>query len=451
MLQKMNICFDAMIVKSLATIGLATGIGLSFVICNPMLPQTFAQTEEVETMGTVNRLVQLLTADDISQRDAAEQAMTELPVEALDFIEVPAQDATTDFIERLTRARQALEKKAVEKTLKASLVTLEGKYTIRKVLQQLHAQTDNQVELPVDLEETIGDIEVELDIVDKSFWDVLNIVLAEGDLIVDPYGGDTGRMRLQSSSSEQKGDGKISDTPPSNTTGLLYVEADRMTSTRNFRNPLANYTTIDLLVRWEPRVTPISIELETASLKIIDEQQQEIPPTRKSNISTIVQPEIPELNFPIVTALIPRDVKQLDSIKGKINATLPGRRETFTFRDLGELKPGVEQTKSGATVTWHGYRKNESLFAVTVELSFDSETNRLDSHLGWAYDNEVLLVRDGESFESVASESISQQGQQLKVLYLFEEDPALCELVYKTPAAIVKVSLDFELKNIKVP
>ena len=446
MLQKMNICVDAMIVKFL----LVLGLWLSFVTCSPTLRQTFAQTEEVETMGAVARLVKLLTADDISQRDAAEQAMTELPVEALDFIEVPNQDATTDFIDRLTRARRALEKKAVEKTLKASQVTLQGTFTIRKVLEQLQVQTDNHVELPQEIEANIGDIEIELDVVDGSFWDVVNIVLAEGDLNVDPYGGDTGRMQLQSSSAQQE-DAEKNDGPPNSTTGLLYVEADRVTSTRNFRNPLANFTTIDLLVRWEPRVTPISIELETASLKIIDDQGQSIPPTRKTNISAVVQPEIPELNFPIVTALIPRDVKQLDSIKGKISATLPGRRETFTFRDLGELKSGVEQTKSGATVTWHGYEKNESLYAVTVELSFDSESNSLDSHLGWAYDNQVLLVRDGESFESVASESITQKGQQLKVLYLFEEDPALCELVYKTPAAIVKVSLDFELKNIKVP
>ena len=37
------------------------------------------------------------------------------------------------------------------------------------------------------------------------------------------------------------------------------------------------------------------------------------------------------------------------------------------------------------------------------------------------------------------------------VEYYFEVDPAEFDLVYQTPAAIVSVSFDFELKNIPLP
>jgi len=91
------------------------------------------------------------------------------------------------------------------------------------------------------------------------------------------------------------------------------------------------------------------------------------------------------------------------------------------------------------------------LFAVTLELSFDEESNSVDSHLGWAYDNTVEMVKGDQRFEPVASETVMQRGQRMKVQYLFEEDPADCDLVYKTPAAIVKVDLDFELVDVPLP
>ena len=138
-------------------------------------------------------------------------------------------------------------------------------------------------------------------------------------------------------------------------------------------------------------------------------------------------------------------------MKGTLQAVLPGRVETFSFKSLGDLEDGVEQTKSGATVTFHGYEKNEDLFAVTIELSFDEDTNSVDSHLRWAYDNAVEMVSAGKRIEPVASETVMQRGQSMKVLYLFEEDPAAYDLVYKTPAAIVKVNLDFELDEVPLP
>jgi len=149
--------------------------------------------------------------------------------------------------------------------------------------------------------------------------------------------------------------------------------------------------------------------------------------------------------------LVSREIQELKKISGTLHAVLPGRLEKFTFKSLDDLEEGVEQTKSGATVTWHGYEKNEDLFALTVELSFDEDSNKIDSHLGWAYDNVVEMINGDQRYEPVASETIMQRGQRVKVRYLFEEDPATCDLVYKTPAAIVKVALNFELNSVPLP
>jgi len=175
---------------------------------------------------------------------------------------------------------------------------------------------------------------------------------------------------------------------------MLHIEVRRITSTLSTRNPALSFMTVELLTRWEPRVTPISIDLQTATLRIFDDQGDKVPLNKTRKISGVIQADIPELSFPVNIPLVSRDIKQLDN---------------------------------------------------------DEDTNSVDSHLRWAYDNVVEMVSGDQHFEPVASETVMQRGQRMKVQYLFEEDPAESDLVYKTPAAIVKVNLDFELNNIPLP
>ena len=437
-------CRSKMTFRAGALLAIVLLVGL-----NPAF--TFAQSEEMEVLGQVNELLEQLRDDDIEQRDKAEAAIAEMSPDALDFIDVPDGNATTDYIERVVRARKSLEKKAVELAVKPSVINLESDITINKALKSIFEQTGNRILLKEDRGLMAGQKKLAKEIKDGSFWDAFNAVLAAGNLEVDPYGGAAGTMMLRPAEAAAPAAQATSTEPPSATAGMLHVEVRRITSTLSIRNPALSFMTVELLTRWEPRVTPISIDLQTATLKIVDDKGNKVPLNKTSKISGVIQPEIPELSFPVNIPLVSRDIKKLDKVKGTLQAVLPGRVETFTFKGLGDLEDGVEQTKSGATVTFHGYEKNEDLFAVTIELSFDEDTNSVDSHLRWAYDNAVEMVSAGQRIEPVASETVMQRGQRMKVLYLFEEDPAACDLVYKTPAAIVKVNLDFELKNIPLP
>ena len=428
------------------------GVLLAFVLLVGLNPAfTFAQSEEMEVLGQVNELLEQLRADDIEQRDEAEAAIAELSPDALDFIDVHHGNATTDYIERVLRARKSLEKKAVELAVQPSVINLESDITINKALKSIFEQSGNRIRLNEDRGLMAGQKKLTEEIKDGSFWDAFNAVLAAGNLEVDPYGGAAGTMMLRSAEAAAPAAQAASTAPPSATAGMLHVEVRRITSTLSIRNPALSFMTVELLTRWEPRVTPISIDLQTATLTIVDDKGEKVPLNKTSKISGVIQPEIPELSFPVNIPLVSRDIKKLDKVKGTLQAVLPGRVETFSFKSLGDLEDGVEQTKSGATVTFHGYEKNEDLFAVTIELSFDEDTNSVDSHLRWAYDNAVEMVSAGQRIEPVASETVMQRGQSMKVLYLFEEDPAAYDLVYKTPAAIVKVNLDFELNNIPLP
>jgi len=115
---------------------------------------TFAQSEEMEVLEQVNDLLEQLKGDDIGLRDEAEAAFADLPPDALDYIDVPDDNATTDYIERLLRARKALEAKAVALAVKPSVVNLESDLSIDKALKSIFEQTGNQILLNEDIART---------------------------------------------------------------------------------------------------------------------------------------------------------------------------------------------------------------------------------------------------------------------------------------------------------
>ncbi|MFM7116982.1 MAG: hypothetical protein ACKO0N_10140, partial [Planctomycetota bacterium] len=92
------------------------------------------------------------------------------------------------------------------------------------------------------------------------------------------------------------------------------------------------------------------------------------------------------------------------------------------------------------------------LFGARIGLSFSEENNALESHQSWAYQNECYLeTKDGRRIDAIGSETYQQENTRLGVMFLFPEYPADAKLIYRTPAAIVKVEIPFELKGIKLP
>ena len=135
-----------------------------------------------------------------------------------------------------------------------------------------------------------------------------------------------------------------------------------------------------------------------------------------------------------------------------MKAVLPGRIETFRFKQLGDLDEGAEQQKAGAIVTFGGYEKNDELYGVKVRLSFDHEHNALESHQGWAYENQVYLENGNQDqFEPVAFELLRQDNEEFVIRYYFDRDPSKLNLVYRTPALIVNVPIKIEFNKIPLP
>ncbi len=441
------------------------------MICNPSLAQD-EQIGEMELIERVAVLQRQLESQVVADRDAAEKELIELGPSVLDSLEPTTEDTPSDAIQRTARVRKELETIAVARVTQASKVTLKGTMTVKEALAAIKKQTSNDVAMPDETPDQLADHKIELNHNNVDFWVAVADVMKQGSLVVDPYAGQPGQLRLTPTPRariiaanpgigedelKEAGVGPEKDpdaeAAPSHVSGIFDLQVVRVNSSRNLANPELNYCNLTVLVRWEPRIRPISIDLPASTIKAIDEYDNPIDvPNPDQVMSGIVQPEIPELEFSIPIGLVDRQIEVINSFEATIDAVLPGRTETFRFKKIGKLKAGNQQSKAGAIVTFGGIQKNEDLFGVTVKLSFEEGQNALESHQGWAFNNPVFLEdADGKKHEAIAYETLRQDKSEISIQFYFENDPQDMTLVYQTAAAIVEVPIKVLLKVIPLP
>ena len=89
-------------------------------------------------------------------------------------------------------------------------------------------------------------------------------------------------------------------------------------------------------------------------------------------------------------------------------------------------------------------------------MRFDRAANALQSHRGWIYDNECyLLDPKGNQITTSDLEATLLAVNEVGVSYKFDLGDAPnatgFRFVYKTPAAIIRIPVEFELKGIELP
>ncbi len=413
------------------------------------LGPTGSEVSEMELMVLVEELTRDLNARGISDRDLAERKLAHLGPTALEFLEVP-DEATTDVRDRLLRVRTILEKAAVTAVTQSSTVTLDGTYALGDLFEELRKQTHNDVDLIGEAPIEVIDRELKVNFEETPFWTAMEDIMTRAHLDVATFQGEAGQLRL---GPLQHQPGAAALEVPNGQAGVFDLRMTRVDSSRNLVRPAVNHSTFGMVVRWEPRVRPISVSLPLSSIKAIDEFDQEI---RVSNPDIVVggpvQPEIPELEFSIPMELVDRQVEMIKSMTGTIDAVLPGRIETFRFKNIGELEAGTSETRASATVEFGGVRKNDDVYAVTLQVAFDTTRDGMESYQGWVLDNEMYMLDDaGEKQSYIGLENFSRGEGKIGINFFFLDDPSNWTLVYRTPAAVVKVPIKIELKEIPLP
>ncbi len=211
---------------------------------------------------------------------------------------------------------------------------------------------------------------------------------------------------------------------------------------------------ITMEVVWEPRNSPISLEMPLDEIKAVADTGQKISVDGlEGSLEANVQSGVAAVEIDVPLLLPDRSVKRIASLTGKMTALVPSSMETFEFSGLSDAKD-VAKRKAGVTVVLQAVRKNLEVHEVRILVRFDEAANALESHRGWIEENPAyLLDRDGKRIEPSAYEQTSRARNEVGLAYLFSLDdgPVGHTFVYKTPASIVKTPIEYELKDIALP
>jgi hypothetical protein len=227
-----------------------------------------------------------------------------------------------------------------------------------------------------------------------------------------------------------------------------------VTAERDLRNPKNQVLGVTVEITWEPRLSPISLQQRMADVSAVDDSGNPVPVgTEEAELEIPVEPEAMAKEVRIPLGLPPREVKQIARLAGTFTALVPGKVETFRFKDLEKAKD-VRQRVAGVTVTLEGTRKNNKIWEVRMRVSFDEASGALQSHRNWIFENEAFLEDpDGRQVVHGTFETTRQTKNEVGVAYLFRPEGPLADytFVYKTATAILSTQFKYEMRDIKLP
>jgi hypothetical protein len=349
----------------------------------------------------------------------------------------------------LGQVRNALEKALAEAAAQPSLVTLQGEFPLSEALAALEKQTHNKI---VDLRDKFGqqrtDPPVKASFEKTPFWKALDELLAQAGLTLYNFGGQPGTIAFVS-----RADGLQKGVVPAAYSGLFRVEGERIQASRDLRNPASQSLRLTLEVNWEPRLSPILLQLPLADVQAQDEAGGAIAvESRGGKLEAPVEGSVAAVELQIPFVAPARSVKKIASLSGTLLALVPGELATFEFADLENVK-ATEQRCGGVTVVLD-QRKNLAVYELSVRVRFERAENALESHRGWIYSNEAYLIdAEGQHVDNDGYRAFLQEANEVGVAYLFAHEKGLkgCKFVYKTPAALVKIPAKFILQDIPLP
>jgi len=432
-----------------------------------------------ESLATdVRRLVRQLDAPQLAQREAAEAALLKRGPTILRLLPTDEQAASAEVRQRLGRIRQRLQLAAADSTAQASLITLKAdEMPLSQILAAFQAQSGNAItDYRRQFSQPVTDPKLSIEFDKMPFWPALDKLLDRTGMTVYPYGKpQTLSVVAALGNKELPRFGRASYSGP------FRFEAVWIRAHRNLAKADDRALVVTINAAWEPRLKIITLLDRAADIQAEDDLgrplsvwndsvQNEIP-ISTSGTGSPGKSNAAMVKLEPMFRLPPRDAQRIARLKGKLQATIAGKAETFRFDNLTRAN-NVQQRIAGVTVSVEQVRKSnkaasadgshpnplskgeETLWEVRVHVRFDEAGDALASHRQWIFDNKAYLEgSDRKPIRYHSYETTLQTKNEVGIAYLFKTDRPLdeCTFVYETPGTIINDSYEYELKDIPLP
>jgi hypothetical protein len=413
---------------------------------------------EAELARQISRLVRQLDDDRAAEREAAERELLALAgttaTETDLFLQLlPEENDQMPLAvrDRLGTIRQQVEDRVAKSAVVGSKITLSAKeMPLTEVFAAIEKQTGNQLvdRRQQDAEPGAMSGSVTIELKDEPFWPAVDKLLDQTGLGVYSYAGEDALSIVSRDMQDGNRYGRASYSGP------FRLEILEVQAQRNLRQPQRKSLKLQLEVSWEPRLQPIALSQPIEDLQATTDAGT---PLSVSQPEAVLDVEVPDgmqaAEIVLSFDLPPREAKKITSLRGRLRALVPGRRATFRFDDVASAV-GKAERRGGVQVTIDDVRKNNAIWEVHMRMALDEDNHALESHRGWVFQNKSYLVgRDGEPIDNAGFETTRQTRNEVGVAYLFDLPDGIDGLtwVYETPAAIVELPVEYEIKDIELP
>jgi hypothetical protein len=416
-------------------------------------------TQNENLAGQISRLVRQLDDNQAAQRDAAEKDLLELAgstaAETDRFLELlPEENDQMPLAvrDRLTNIRQQVAERVAKSAVVETRLSLSAKeMLLAEVFATIEKQTGNKLidnrQQDAPQPGALGG-SVTIEIKDEPFWPAMDRILDEANLGVYSYGGEPALSIVQRGMDDGDRFGRASYAGP------FRLEILEIQGQRRLRQPQRASLQLQLEVAWEPRLRPIAITQPVDALQATTDAGAQLSvnqPDAELDVEVPDGTQAAELILPF--ELPSRQATKITSLRGKLMALVPGRHVKFQFDDLAHAA-GRTERRGGVQVTVDDVRRNNVIWEVHMRLSLDEGNPALESHRDWVVQNKSYLVdKNGESIDTAGLEVTRQTRNEVGVAYLFDRPDGVEGLswVYETPAAIVELPVEYEIKDIELP
>lgn len=406
--------------------------------------------EAEELAPVVSRLIRQLDATEKSKRDGAEADLLKLGTRILPLLPDPAADETavTEVKLRLTRVRTQLEKLRADEQAGAGRISLKGDaVSLADLIAAFEKQTGNKL---FDHREQFGqeadDKSVKVEFEKAAFWPALDQALDQAEMTVYHFTGEPGLALVARAATQ------LPRYKRGYYAGAFRMELTEITARRDLRDPQADSLRLNLEAAWEPRLAPIALSQAGDALSVVGDDGKALEVNAETELEVAINPGDSVATIPIILPLPPRTVTSIAKLEGALSVLLPGPVETFRFDKLTAATKG-EQRKAGVKCVLDQVRQNNLVWEVRMRLVFDNPGKALESHRNWVLQNEAFLMNAaGERVSNVGFETTRQTETEVGVAYLFDiGDVAGHSFVYKSPAVVIPATVEYELRDIKLP
>lgn len=429
-------------------------IALALVCLAFASPPAYAEDAEDDAafQEQVQALVRRLNDDELARRQKAEDDLIALGPAALAHLPKPEARVTAEVRERLERISQRLEQQAAENAAKPTKVTLRGEMTLAEALAELERQSGNRLlDLRGQLGQTATNPTIEPDLENVDYWRAVDAVCDLADVDIYHY-----IREPQTITIANRDEGARRRADRAIYAGPFRIEAVRIEAVRDLRTAASGNLRLRLQVAWEPRLAPITLEQSPGKMKAAGALEGDAANEEAAFATTLgvdVVPGSTANEFDLPLPLPPREARKLPAMNNTLDVLLPGRVAAFTFDNLKQAN-NVSRRHGNAVVVLEKTRHERGIFEVRMLLRYDRAEDAFASHRAWYYQNKAyLLDGEGNKIEHLGMELTRQDKSELGVSYKFDVDEAAPDLrfVYETPATVMKLPVEYEVKEIELP